>query len=118
MNARLSDGEFVVNARSTGRYKELLEAINNGGPVAFMAAGGRYERLRAAENMVMRSLPSSMAVGSVISDARTIDTSRIEAKLEQGVQAIKDMAIMVNFDGEKVTAVVEKQQQLDKEKTY
>ncbi len=118
VNARLSDGEFVVNARSTGRYKELLEAINSGGPVAFMAAGGRYERLRAAENMVMRSLPSSMAIGSVISDARSIDTSRIEAKLEQGVQAIKDMALMVNIDGEKVTAVVEKQQQLDKEKTY
>jgi len=118
VNARLSDGEFVVNARSTSLYLDLLKAINSGGPAARMAAGGRYDRLRAAERSLAIKLPSASIPSSLSMAAQPIDTSRIETKLEQGVQAIKDMAIMVNIDGEKVTAVVEKQQKLDKEKTY
>lgn len=33
INARLSDGEFVVNAAAAGRNRALLETINNGGVV-------------------------------------------------------------------------------------
>lgn len=43
INARLSDGEFVVNAKSTAENRSLLEAINSGARVnrlAHYAAGG------------------------------------------------------------------------------
>lgn len=36
----LSNGEFVVNARSTARNRHLLEAINSGGRVSGFAEGG------------------------------------------------------------------------------
>src|SRR5690606_7144235 len=38
--ARLSDGEFVVNAKSTSRYLPLLRAINSGASVPGFASGG------------------------------------------------------------------------------
>lgn len=37
--ARLSNGEFVVNAGATRRHRDLLEAINNGRVPAFAAGG-------------------------------------------------------------------------------
>jgi len=37
--AMLSNGEFVVNAQSTGRYKGLLESINRGSPLRFADGG-------------------------------------------------------------------------------
>ena len=37
--ARLSDGEFVVNARATARHRDLLEAINTGRMPAFATGG-------------------------------------------------------------------------------
>lgn len=37
--AMLSDGEFVVNARSTKRHRAMLEAINSGHVPAFAAGG-------------------------------------------------------------------------------
>lgn len=39
--ARLSDGEFVVNAAATQRFLPLLMAINSGREMAAFAAGGR-----------------------------------------------------------------------------
>ncbi|MBS0535374.1 MAG: hypothetical protein JSR72_15055 [Proteobacteria bacterium] len=38
--ARLSNGEFVINATATAKHRGLLEAINRGVPVARFAAGG------------------------------------------------------------------------------
>ena len=37
--ARLSDGEFVVNARATSQNRALLEAVNRGGVPAFARGG-------------------------------------------------------------------------------
>jgi hypothetical protein len=39
INARLSDGEFVVNARSTSRFLPLLDAINRGALPGFKDGG-------------------------------------------------------------------------------
>jgi hypothetical protein len=47
--ARLSNGEFVVNAQATSRHRELLEAINSGRaarPVGY-AAGGVVRSIQA-----------------------------------------------------------------------
>jgi hypothetical protein len=38
--ARLSNGEFVVNAKAVQRHRALLEVLNSGGSVAHFAAGG------------------------------------------------------------------------------
>lgn len=45
--ARLSDGEYVINAAATRRYLPLLEAINGGGLARF--AGGGLAQGKAAE---------------------------------------------------------------------
>lgn len=45
ITARLSNGEFVVNAAATARHRGLLEEINNGGVPSF-ARGGRVFRDR------------------------------------------------------------------------
>ena len=37
--ARLSDGEYVINAAATRRNKTLLDKINSGGPVGYAAGG-------------------------------------------------------------------------------
>ena len=37
--ARLSDGEYVINAAATRRNKSLLDKINSGGPVGYAAGG-------------------------------------------------------------------------------
>lgn len=46
--ARLSNGEYVINAASTGRYLPLLEAINRGSLPGF-AGGGLAASSKAAE---------------------------------------------------------------------
>jgi tape measure domain-containing protein len=44
--ARLSNGEFVVNAKSTAKYQGLLEAINSGAELPGFSEGGKalFER--------------------------------------------------------------------------
>jgi len=50
--ARLSNGEFVVNARETGRHLDLLRAINAGELPAFASGGlvGQEPRFRPAND--------------------------------------------------------------------
>lgn len=40
--ARVSPGEFTVNARGTQKHRALLEAINSGAPIPGFAAGGHH----------------------------------------------------------------------------
>lgn len=54
--ARLSDGEYVINAAATRRNKTLLDKINSGGPVGY-AAGGPV-----TSNARMESLLQSILV--------------------------------------------------------
>ncbi|WP_323006580.1 hypothetical protein [Pseudorhodobacter sp.] len=48
ITAKLSNGEYVVNARSTARYRHLLEAMNSGSPIPGYAAGGAVGGSRAS----------------------------------------------------------------------
>ncbi|RUS64868.1 hypothetical protein EGN72_02435 [Pseudorhodobacter sp. E13] len=48
ISARLSNGEFVMNAKSTARYRHLLEAMNTGSPIPGFAAGGLVGQVAAA----------------------------------------------------------------------
>jgi hypothetical protein len=54
--ARLSDGEYVINASATRRNKSLLDKINSGGPVGYAAGGAVTSTAR------MESLLSSILV--------------------------------------------------------
>lgn len=63
--ARLSNGEFVVNARQAGKHRALLDAINSGahgfaagGTVggSFTVNGTQYASQRAADNAVSRAM--------------------------------------------------------------
>ena len=54
--ARLSDGEYVINAAATRRNKSLLDKINSGGPVGYAAGGAVTSTAR------MESLLSSILV--------------------------------------------------------
>jgi hypothetical protein len=54
--ARLSDGEYVINAAATRRNKSLLDKINSGGPAGYAAGGAVTSTAR------MESLLSSILV--------------------------------------------------------
>jgi hypothetical protein len=56
--ARLSDGEYVINASATRRNKSLLDKINSGGPVGYAAGGAVTSTAR------MESLLSSILVAN------------------------------------------------------
>ena len=58
--ARLSDGEYVINAASTSRNRGLLDKINNA-PVK-MAAGGAVTSM-AETNSLLRMIASNTAGG-------------------------------------------------------
>lgn len=64
--AKLSDGEYVVNAKATKQNLALLDAINSG-KVARLAAGGRV----SAPTMPNLRAPAAVGNSSVAIDART-----------------------------------------------
>lgn len=66
--ARLSDGEFVVNARATARHRRLLETINAGDLPIALASGGLVGRVPAVP-----SLPRP-AVQPIAQGGTTINT--------------------------------------------
>ena len=67
--ARLSDGEFVVNAKATKQNRSLLERINNGQSLA-LATGG-MATLRAPSMPILRpSSASQQAQAGGIADVR------------------------------------------------
>ncbi|HDS1765636.1 tape measure protein [Pseudomonas putida] len=65
--ARLSDGEFVVNAAATKRNRALLEAINSnervsvasGGGSSVVATGGQMQIAPAQQNVVIHNYSTS-----------------------------------------------------------
>lgn len=68
--ARLSNGEFVVNARSTSRYRPMLEAINR---TPGYASGG-----------IVGNAPVSGGVDIQIIDQRSNQSAPIETQRSQG----------------------------------
>lgn len=113
VNAYLSDGEFVVNARSTSRYIELLKAINDGGPVSMMAAGGRYERLRSSEQKSMVRIPSLQPRFAEAHSPYTIDLSKLETKIDEVIDTIKGKEFSAYLNRKILTEEIELQQRLN-----
>ncbi|MGF7053991.1 hypothetical protein GGC47_003179 [Bosea sp. OAE752] len=70
--ARLSNGEFVVNAGATRKHRDLLEAINNG-RVPMMAAGGLVGSLPAIA-------PRAGSGGGVIVNVQNNTPAQVETK--------------------------------------
>jgi muramidase (phage lysozyme) len=67
--ARVSKGEFIVNADSTKRHRGLLEAINNGHPFPRFADGGSVDGpgntgLAALAPLRMPTMPQLTGMGS------------------------------------------------------
>jgi|GEM_PF-5922753 len=77
---RLSNGEFVVNAKATAQNRSLLEAMNNGQRVPGLASGGLVGRADAAAASLgsVRSSSSSSFSYSPTIDARGADLAAIE----------------------------------------
>lgn len=70
--ARLSNGEFVVNASSTRRHRDLLEAINNG-RVPMLAKGGLVGQLPGLSTLSVAGAAAAAPAAPAISlsiDAR------------------------------------------------
>ncbi|MBV2144249.1 tape measure protein [Falsochrobactrum sp. TDYN1] len=80
--ARLSDGEFVVNAAATKQNRALLEAINSGRTLAL--AGGGIASLRAP---TMPVLPTQGQVNSVQSEP-TININIASASGDDYIRAV------------------------------
>jgi len=57
--AKLSNGEFVINANSTKKYRGLLEAINQGSLPGYVS-GGYVDELRKSEGYVPRVYSDSL----------------------------------------------------------
>jgi hypothetical protein len=70
--ARLSNGEFVVNAGATRKHRDLLEAINNG-RVPMMAAGGLVGSLPAIA-------PRAGSGGGLIVNVQNNTPAQVETK--------------------------------------
>ncbi|MEU1731388.1 hypothetical protein [Streptosporangium sp. NPDC020145] len=90
--ARLSDGEYVVNARSTARHRGLLEAINadryaEGGLVGY-ARGGKVTRVGGVDVSTAQWRSLGLQLGKDFMKAMTGSKSEIasmDRRLEKAV---------------------------------
>jgi hypothetical protein len=70
--ARLSDGEYVINAAATRRNKSLLDKINSGGPTGY-AAGGAVTSTAKMESLlssILGALRGSNVMGETAMNGR------------------------------------------------
>ncbi|UTL89495.1 phage tail tape measure C-terminal domain-containing protein [Pseudomonas fluorescens] len=83
--ARLSNGEFVVNAKATSRNRELLEAINSNERVSFagenvsvnkVQASGQGQQKAAQTTVVVNLVEDQSRAGTV--NQRTGDNGQLE----------------------------------------
>ncbi|WP_367237185.1 phage tail length tape measure family protein [Pseudomonas sp. Rh2] len=83
--ARLSNGEFVVNAKATARNRELLEAINSNERVSFagenislnkVQANGQVQQQAAQPSVTVNLIEDRSRAGTV--DQRTGDDGQLQ----------------------------------------
>lgn len=95
--ARLSNGEFVVNAAATSKYRGLLEAINGKQPVAaaprFATGGyvGSSTPVSGSSSNVMTVIveaPVTVTGGNGTSAAEQQNSAELSKKIKQAVQAL------------------------------
>lgn len=88
--ARLSDGEFVVNAAATKRNRGLLEAINSNERVSMVSAGGAVPGPRepSAKNQAVQVTHQVYIVNNsnAVVETRTGEDGRLEVL----IQAVED----------------------------
>lgn len=87
--ARLSDGEFVVNAAATARHRTLLELINRGSEVRRFARGGMVHA--GAADIVRPRRDGRAGAGLVANDDRPL------------IQIINNSSAQVTGEAETVT---------------
>ena len=70
--ARLSDGEYVINAASTRRNKALLDKINSGGPTGYAAGGAvtSNARMESLLSSILGALRGSNVMGETAMNGR------------------------------------------------
>ena len=70
--ARLSDGEYVINAAATRRNKSLLDKINSGGPVGYAAGGAvtSTARMESLLSSILGALRGSNVMGETSMNGR------------------------------------------------
>jgi hypothetical protein len=70
--ARLSDGEYVINAAATRRNKSLLDKINSGGPTGYAAGGAvtSTARMESLLSSILGALRGSNVMGDTSMNGR------------------------------------------------
>lgn len=83
--ARLSDGEFVVNAKATSRNRELLEAINSNERVSFAGESVSVNKVQASSQGQPQTMQTKVTVNLIedrsragMVDQRTGDNGQLE----------------------------------------
>lgn len=73
--ARLSNGEFVVNAKATSRNRELLEAINSNERVSFAGENISVNKVQANSQGQQQAAPANVTVNLIEDRSRagTVD---------------------------------------------
>jgi hypothetical protein len=97
--ARVSNGEFVVNAAATARNLPVLEALNAGRPIPLFATGGAVgdaSSFRPGAMSRQEYLPSG--AGLAIKDA-TVGTERAVRDLKIELQAIRMLLQTASLGG-------------------
>lgn len=90
--ARLSDGEFVVNASATKRNRQLLEAINSNERVSFsgspsggsVGVGGSNQQLMPQQNVIIHNYSNSKV------QARQAPNGDVEVIVQAAVDEISN----------------------------
>lgn len=87
--ARLSNGEFVVNAKATARNRELLEAINSNERVSFAGEGMSISSVKAGSAGASGSIQQNVNIHNY-TDSRVQTRQGANGELDVIITAVKD----------------------------
>lgn len=118
VNARLSNGEFVVNAGATARNLELLYALNSGSVRSRIADGNIYGSLRSAERTLMMSAPNKSVFKPQVQQLETVriervDNKGLEKKIDELIDVVKSKEFAAYLNRTKLTEEIEEQQRIN-----
>jgi tape measure domain-containing protein len=87
--ARLSNGEFVVNAEATKKHRALLEAINAGAGVSAFAKGGPV----GVPNVAIPSVPAAASASASAGPIQVNVTINAPNATPEGVNALNNITL-------------------------
>jgi hypothetical protein len=82
-----SNGEFMVNAKATAKYRHLLEAMNSGSPIPGFASGGAIGGASSGPGLSGSGLSGSAAPQFHLDLRGVQGSSEIEDRARAGVRA-------------------------------